>query len=52
MLNAVAPDASAMLARMRSRRPSSQMPPLGTELRDDKAIAAVERWIAMDLARK
>lgn len=46
------PDASAMLARMRSRRPSSQMPPLGTVLRDDKAIDAVTKWIAEDLARR
>lgn len=50
MLNAAAPDASAMLARMRSRRPSSQMPPLGTVLRDAKAIDAIARWIATDLA--
>jgi cytochrome c553 len=41
-----APDASAMLARMRSRRPSSQMPPLGTAVRDQEAVAAVEKWIA------
>jgi mono/diheme cytochrome c family protein len=48
MINPTIPDASAMLVRMRSRRPSSQMPPLGTVLRDDKAIAAVEQWIATD----
>jgi mono/diheme cytochrome c family protein len=52
MLSAGAPDASAMLARMRSRRPSSQMPPLGTVLRDEAAIAAVEKWIATDLAKR
>jgi hypothetical protein len=34
-----------MLARMRSRRPSSQMPPLGTVVRDDEAVAAVQKWI-------
>jgi mono/diheme cytochrome c family protein len=45
MLNASAPDASAMLARMKSRRPSSQMPPLGTNMRDDEAIAAVTSWL-------
>ena len=49
MLNATRPDASAMLARMRSRRPSSQMPPLATRLRDEQAIAAIEKWIATDL---
>ena len=52
MLNAGTPDASAMLVRMRSRRPSSQMPPLGTALRDDKAIDAVSKWLATDLARR
>ena len=45
-------DASAMLARMRSRRPSSQMPPLGTNLRDEKAIDAIAKWIAADLGRR
>jgi len=52
MLNALEPDASAILARMRSRRPSSQMPPLGTVLRDEKAIAAIEQWIATDLMKR
>jgi len=45
MLNRDVPDASAMLARMKSRRPSSQMPPLGTNLRDEEAVAAVTRWL-------
>ena len=44
------PDASAMLMRMRSRSPSSQMPPLGTVLRDEKAIDALSKWISRDLA--
>jgi hypothetical protein len=46
MLDRSAPELSAMLARMRSRRPSSQMPPLGTVVQDDEAIRAIERWIA------
>lgn len=41
-----APERSAILARMRSRRPSSQMPPLGTVLQDAQAIELIERWIA------
>jgi mono/diheme cytochrome c family protein len=45
MLDRTAPERSAMLARMRSRRPSSQMPPLGTVIRDEEAIAAIEKWI-------
>lgn len=46
MLDRAAPAASAMLARMRSRRPSSQMPPLGTVVRDEEAIRAIEKWMA------
>jgi len=45
MLNRAEPDASAMPVRMKSRRPSSQMPPPGTVLRDEEAIAAVAKWI-------
>jgi hypothetical protein len=41
-----APDKSALLARMRSRAPSSQMPPLGTLLRDHEAVDAIAQWIA------
>ena len=52
MLDDLVPDASAMLVRMRSRRPSSQMPPLGTVLRDEAAIDAVTKWIATDLVRR
>lgn len=44
------PEASAMLVRMRSRSPSSQMPPLGTVLRDQVAIDALSQWISGDLA--
>lgn len=40
-----APEHSAVLHRMRSRRPSSQMPPLGTTIVDDEAVALVTRWI-------
>ena len=44
------PEKSAMLVRMRSRRPSSQMPPLGTVVRDEAAVEALSRWIGGDLA--
>ena len=40
------PDTSAILVRMRSRRPSSQMPPLGTVIRDQEAVDAIAAWIA------
>ena len=43
------PDQSALLARLRSRSPSSQMPPLGTVLRDTEAVQAVTDWISRDL---
>jgi hypothetical protein len=35
---------------MRSRQPSTQMPPLGTVMRDEEAIAAVTAWLG-DLKR-
>ena len=50
LANPHAVDESAMLVRMRSRRPSSQMPPLGTAVRDQAAVDAIARWIAVDLA--
>jgi mono/diheme cytochrome c family protein len=45
------PETSAMLVRMRSRAPSSQMPPLGTVLRDQQAVDAIGKWIALDAGR-
>jgi hypothetical protein len=39
------PGGSALLQRMRSRRPSSQMPPLGTVVADREAVELVERWV-------
>lgn len=43
------PTHSAVLTRMRSRWPASQMPPLGTVLPDAEALALVEGWIREDL---
>jgi mono/diheme cytochrome c family protein len=40
------PDLSAIFVRMRSRSPSSQMPPLGTVVRDQAAVDAMAKWIA------
>jgi hypothetical protein len=45
-----APDLSALFLRMRSRRPSSQMPPLGTVVPDRAAVNLVSAWIE-ELAR-
>ena len=41
-----APERSVLHYRMRSRRPSSQMPPLGTRLVDAEAVELVGRWIS------
>ena len=40
------PAASVLLARVRSRAPAIQMPPLGTQLVDDAAARLLSRWIA------
>jgi hypothetical protein len=39
------PDHSVLLARMRSRDPALQMPPLGTDVVDDDAITLLSSWI-------
>lgn len=39
------PEASVLMARMRSRNPQTQMPPLGTAEPDNEALALIERWI-------
>ena len=41
-----APDRSALFVRMRSRRASSQMPPLGTVVADRRALDLLHTWIA------
>jgi hypothetical protein len=46
-----APHLSALFVRMRSRRPSSQMPPLGTVVPDRQAMDLVSAWIE-DLSRR
>lgn len=39
------PERSALLQRLSSRYPALQMPPLGTALVDDEAVALVIKWI-------
>ena len=46
LIDPSSPDQSALLLRMRSRKPSSQMPPLGTVVQDQQAVAAIGRWIS------
>ena len=46
LIDPASPESSAVLLRMSSRRPSSQMPPLGTVLQDREAIEKMRQWIA------
>ena len=39
------PEESVLVARMRSRNPQTQMPPLGTQIADQLALELIERWI-------
>jgi len=48
VVDRAAPEHGALLFRMRSRRPTSQMPPLGTVLPDRYAIELVNRWAHED----
>lgn len=43
------PDLSLIVARMSSRHPLVQMPPLGTSIVDEDAVRLITRWIAEDL---
>jgi len=45
LIDPASPESSAVLLRMSSRRPSSQMPPLGTVLQDREAIGSIRQWI-------
>jgi hypothetical protein len=42
-------ESSMLLARMRSRHPLAQMPPLGTRVSDAEANELIKRWIDHDL---
>ncbi len=46
------PDQSAIAVRIASRRPATQMPPLGTQVVDEEAVRLVRRWIAEDLGER
>ena len=39
------PDRSSVLQRMGSRYSALQMPPMGTELVDEEAVALLRRWV-------
>lgn len=40
------PDRSVLALRMASRNPVAQMPPFGSRIVDDEAVALIRRWIA------
>lgn len=44
------PDKSVVVARMSSRHPVLQMPPLGSRIVDEEAVQLIRRWIAEDVA--
>jgi hypothetical protein len=46
------PDKSVLVARMASRHPLVQMPPLGTRIVDAEAVGLIRRWIAEDLGSR
>lgn len=43
------PDRSVLAFRVASRNPVSQMPPVGTRIVDDEAVALIRKWIAEEL---
>ncbi len=43
------PQRSVLVARLQSRQPQIQMPPLGTQVPDSEGQSLVERWITHDL---
>jgi len=46
-----APERSLLIARVSSRQPTLQMPPMDTRLVDEEALALLKRWIAEELVR-
>ena len=45
LINPGHPESSAIIRRLKSRRPSSQMPPLGTVVVDRDALDLLVRWV-------
>jgi hypothetical protein len=46
IVHAGRPELSALVVRAKSRRPSSQMPPIGTVIADQVGIALLTAWVA------
>jgi hypothetical protein len=45
LINPGSPESSAIIRRVKSRRPLSQMPPLGTVIVDREAVDLLTRWV-------
>ncbi|MGH9382774.1 MAG: hypothetical protein ACRD2N_00555, partial [Vicinamibacterales bacterium] len=45
------PELSAIVQRTKSRRPSSQMPPLGSVVQDKEAVDLLTKWVGDDPAK-
>jgi hypothetical protein len=45
------PDRSVVVARMATRNPLVQMPPLATRIVDEEAVRLLRRWIAENAGR-
>jgi hypothetical protein len=45
VINPGRPELSSLIQRVRSRRPSSQMPPIGTVVPDAKAVGLLTTWV-------
>lgn len=45
LINPGRPESSAIIRRVKSRRPLSQMPPLGTVIVDQQAVDLLTRWV-------
>jgi cytochrome c553 len=48
IINPGHPESSSLVRRIRSRRPLSQMPPIGTVVADAKAIELMTHWVQSD----
>jgi mono/diheme cytochrome c family protein len=46
------PDRSVLAFRMETRNPVAQMPPVGSRLVDEEAVALIRKWIAEDLVKE
>jgi cytochrome c553 len=45
VINPGKPELSALVQRLRSRRPASQMPPIGTVVQDTRAVELLSKWV-------